>query len=121
MKETDNFYLSLKEPNYSCMLALRSIILGLDNKIDEILKWQTPCFCYNNRMLCFLCIEKKTGEPYILVADGRLIHHPMLEAGTRKRMKTLKINPNGDLPFAEIVEILNAALDLFRKRIIKVK
>ena len=39
LKETDNFYLSLKEPNYSCMLALRSIILKQVDKVKETQKW----------------------------------------------------------------------------------
>jgi hypothetical protein len=121
MKETDNFYLNLEEPNYSCMLALRSIILQQDDQIKETQKWSMPCFCYKNRMFCFLSIDKKTKEPYILVVEGRLINHPMLESGTRTRMKVLKVNPNEDLPLSGIVEILTAALDLYRNGIIKSK
>lgn len=121
IKETDNFYLNLEEPNYSCMLALRSIILQQDDQVKETQKWGMPCFCYKNRMFCFLSIDKKTKEPYILVVEGRLINHPMLEIGTRTRMKVFKVNPNEDLPLSEIVEILNVALDLYRNGIIKSK
>ena len=121
MKETDNFYLNLDEPNQSCMLALRSIILKQDDQIMETQKWGLPCFCYKKKMFCFLSTDPKTKEPYILIVKGKLIDHPMLETGNRTRMKILRIDPTEDLPLSVIEEILNEALDLYRNGIIKMK
>ncbi|MCS2892595.1 DUF1801 domain-containing protein [Parabacteroides faecis] len=121
MKETDNFYLNLEEPNRSCMLALRNIILEQNDMVMETMKWGMPCFCYKKKMFCFLSFDRKMKEPYILIVEGRLIDHPMLEAGTRSRMKILRIDPNSDLPISMIVEVLNEALDLYRNGVIRMK
>jgi len=121
MKETDSFYSELNEPYQSCMLALRSIILEQDENITETQKWGLPCFCYKNRMFCFLSVDKQTKEPYILVVEGRLIDNPILETGNRSKMKILRVDPHKDLPVSAIVEILNQALELYRTGIIKSK
>lgn len=121
MKETDNFYLNIKEPHRSCLLALRDIILKQDSNIAETIKWSLPCFCYRKKMFCFLSIEKKTNKPYLLLVEGRLINHPLLETNGRTRMKSISINPEENLQLDTITEILNSALDLYRNGIIKVK
>lgn len=121
IKEIDNFYLNLEEPNRSCILAIRGIILEQDDQVTETQKWGMPCFCYKKKMFCFLSIDQKTKEPYILVVEGRLINHPMLEVGARSRMKSLRIDPNIDLPLSILIEILNDVLDLYRNGVIKVK
>lgn len=119
-KETDKFYFDLEEPNQSCMLALKSIILSLDERIVETRKWGLPCFCYKKRMFCFLSIDPK-DIPYLLVVEGNLINHPLLKTNGRKRMKSISFDPNEDLPIAPIREILNSALDLYRNGIIKTR
>ena len=119
-KETDNFYLNSEEPNRSCLMALRSIILSQDNNIIETRKWNLPCFCYKKRMFCFLSVDQN-NIPYLLIVEGALINHPLLEANGRKRMKSISFDPNEDLPIETIEEILNSALDLYRNGIIKSK
>ncbi|MDR2223664.1 MAG: DUF1801 domain-containing protein [Flavobacteriaceae bacterium] len=121
MKETEHYYLRQEEPNRSCLQVLRSIILSLDEHITESIKWGTPCFSYKNRMFCFLALTKEPKKPYLLVVEGMRIDHPLLETGDRKRMKTLNINANADLPIDTIIEILQEALDLYRNGIIKTK
>ena len=100
------------------MLALRSIILKQDEHITETLKWGMPCFCYKKKMFCFLSEDQKTKEPYILIVEGRLIDHPMLETGNRTRMKILRIDPNKDIPLIVLTEILSEALNLYRNGVI---
>lgn len=116
----DSFYLNQPEPNQSCLLALRGIIVGMDEQVTATVKYGMPCFCYRGKMFCYLWTDKKTQEPYLLMVEGQHLHHPLLETGTRARMKILRINPNEDLPLDTIKEILNQALDLYRKGIIKV-
>lgn len=116
-----NYYLNKEEPPKSCLLALRSIILNMDKDVSETVKYEMPCFCYKKKMFCYLWTDKKTGEPYILMVEGKLLNHPELEQGSRSRMKILRIDPNEDLPIETIELILNDALNLYKNGIIKIK
>lgn len=118
---TDNFYLSKDEPTKSCLLALRSIILGQDANITETQKYGMPCFCYKKKMFCYLWTDKKNNEPYILMVEGKYLDHPKLEQGTRSRMKIYRVNANNDLPKQEIKKLLIEALNLYRNGTIKIK
>lgn len=113
-EKLSHLYLKLPEPQQGCMLALRSIILNYDDQINETIKYGAPCFLYKKKIICYLWKDKKTQEPYILVADGKLIDHPALESGDRKRMKILPINPSKDLPLEIINEVLQAAVEIKR-------
>ena len=117
----EDFYLSKTEPNKSCLLALRSIILRQSSDITETVKYGMPCFCYKKKMFCYLWTDKKTAEPYILMVEGMLLSHPKLEAGSRARMKILSINPNQDLDIDSIIEVLQEGLMLYRNGTIRVK
>lgn len=121
VEELHNFYLNKQEPNKSCLLALRTIILEQDENITETQKYGMPCFCYKKKMFCYLWTDKKTNEPYILMVEGKHLDHPQLEQGDRSRMKIFPIDPNKDLPIKTIKSILKAALDLYRKGIITIK
>ena len=121
MNDHDSYYLNKEEPNGSCLLALRSIILEQDSHVTETRKWGMPCFCYKKKMFCYFWTDKKTDEPYILMVEGKHLNHPELEAGNRSRMKIFKVNPNKDLPIATIEFILNQALDLYRNGTLKDK
>ena len=121
IREVDNYYLTKEEPNKSCLLALRDIILAQDIKITETQKWGMPCFCYNKRVFCYLWTDKKTNEPYILMVEGVHLAHAELEAGNRSRMKIFRVNPNNDLPIKTINNILQEALQLYKTGVIKVK
>lgn len=121
MNELDNFYFGKEEPNRGCLLALRGIILEQDNEITETLKWGMPCFSFKNKMFCYLWIDKKTDEPYILMAEGQLLDHPALEIGNRAKMKILRVAPHQDLPISTILSILSQALNLYRNGVIKTR
>ena len=119
IREIDNYYLNKDEPNKSCLLALRAIILGQDANVSETRKWGMPCFCYKKKMFCYLWTDKKTDEPYILMVEGKHLDHPGLEIGQRSRMKIFRVDPNKDLPQETIQNILQKSLDLYRTGIIK--
>ena len=121
VEELHNYYLTHIEPNKSCLLALRSIILNQDENITETQKYGMPCFCYKKKMFCYLWTDKKTNEPYILMVEGKLLHHPELEEGNRSRMKIFSVNHNQDIPVKTIDSILQNALDLYRTGVIKIK
>ena len=119
--ELHYYYLNKEEPNKSCLLALRSIILNQDTNISETQKWGMPCFCYKKKIFCYLWTDKKTDEPYILMVEGKYLDHLKLEVGERSRMKIFRVNPNKDLPIKTIQTILQKALDIYRTGIIKLK
>ena len=120
VEELHNYYLNKEEPNKSCLLALRSIILNQDTNVTETQKWGMPCFCFKKKMFCYLWTDKKTDEPYILMVEGKYLDHPKLEEGDRSRMKIFRVNPNKDLPIKTINNILQKALDLYRTGEIKI-
>lgn len=117
--ELTSYYLNKEEPNKSCLLFLRNLILKQDNQITETRKYGMPCFCYKNKMFCYLWTDKKTKEPYILFVEGKHLEHPILETGSRVRMKILRVNPNEDIETSTIQLLLNQALDLYKKGLIK--
>jgi len=121
IREVDNYYLNKEEPNKSCLLALRGIILKQDTNIIETQKWGMSCFCYKKKMFCYLWTDKKSGKPYILMVEGKHLVHPELEAGKRSRMKIFRVDPKKDLPLKTIENILQKSLDLYRTGVIKLK
>ncbi len=120
-RDIDTYYLNKEEPNKSCLLALRNIILQQDTLITETQKYGMPCFCYKQKMFCYLWTDKKTDEPYILFVEGKHLDHPALETGRRARMKIFRVNPNKDIPVKTIENILHQALNLYRTGVIRVK
>lgn len=120
-EDFDAYYLNQEEPNKSCLLALRSFIMKQDEFVTETKKYGMPCFCYQKKMFCYLWVDKKTQEPYILFVEGKYLHHPMLETGTRARMKIFRVNANDDLPVSTIEELLQQSLQLYRNGTIAIK
>jgi len=121
IRQVDAFYSKVSEPSKSCLLTLRKIILDQDTNITETQKWGMPCFCYKKKIFCYLWINKKTEEPYILMVEGKHLTHPKLEAGIRSRMKIFSVNPNKNLPIKTIASILKKAINLYRTGTIKIK
>ena len=112
MLPIDQWYLDHKEPNLSCLQAMRSWILAFDNRLTEAWKYRMPMFCLDGKMFCYLWTDKKTGQPYLGLVDGKLLEHPQLQQGDRARMKVLYINPKEDLPIDTLGEVLNLGMDI---------
>ena len=121
MNNQDDFYLNKEEPNKSCLLAMRDILLNFDKDITETQKYGMPCFCFKRKMFCYLWVDKKSNEPYFLFVEGNHISHTDLETGNRSRMKIFRVNPNNDLPIATINYIMNEALNLYKTGVVKIK
>lgn len=113
IEQLNNYYLTKEEPVRGCLLALRYIILNQDKNMTETQKWGMPCFCFKQKIVCYLWTDKKTDEPYILFAEGKYFKHPELETGNRSRMKILRINPNIDIPKETIDDIIQQALKIY--------
>lgn len=94
---------------------MRAFILGFDKDITEAWKFNMPFFCYKGKMFCYLWINKKTGQPYMGMVDGKLLDHPLLIAEKRSRMKIILIDANHDIPVKVIGTILKMAMDVCDK------
>ncbi len=116
VKETDTYYLNIEEPNRSCLLALRNIILDQDEKIIEFLKFKIPCFKYRGKVFCYLWIDKRTNKPCLLMQDGKYLNQPDLEKTEHRQIEIFKINPNEDLPIKKVISILTTGLEFLRKK-----
>lgn len=112
MKPIDLFYIKQKEPAKSCLLALKTIILNYNDKLEPRWYYRLPCFMYNNHIFCYLWVDKKTQFPYIAIGKGVKIDHPDLIQGKRTFTKLLIIDPNKDIPIKTIHSIFDLALEL---------
>ena len=76
----------MEEPNKSCLLALRDIIMAYDDRITLEWKFNSPFYYFKGKMFCYVWKHKKSGLPYVGFAKGILIDHPLLELGNRKKI-----------------------------------
>jgi hypothetical protein len=114
LKPIDNYFLQHTEPTRSCLQYLRARILTLDDNITEAWKYSMPFFCYKGKMMCYLWVHKKYGQPYLGIVEGKRVNHPGLITEKRNKMKILLLDAHKDLPMEEIDAILNQALALYK-------
>ncbi len=114
LKPADNYFLQQPEPEKSCLLALRTLVLSVDKNITEAWKYGMPFYCYHGRMFCYLWTHKKLGQPYLGIVEGGKINHPLLLQEKRARMKIMLVDPAKDIPVATINGILKKALSFYR-------
>jgi hypothetical protein len=119
MNELDNFYLQQDEPIRSCLLALREIILSQDKEVVNTWKYGMPFFCFRGKMFCYLWIHKKYKQSYLGIVEGKRFNHPALITEKRSRMKIMLFDPNKDLPVDIIKNILQQAINFYKRGIIK--
>ncbi|WP_423738190.1 DUF1801 domain-containing protein [Chitinophaga caseinilytica] len=121
MKQVDNYFQSLPEPQKSCLLAVHSIIMSQDPHITAEWKYAIPMYCYKGKMFCYIRADVKTLTPYIGMVEGNRLDYPGLVQGNRSRMKVMNFDPEADLPIEILQDMLNEALDFYRKGIIPIK
>lgn len=117
INDLDDFYLQLEEPNRSCFLALRNIILSQDENITPEWKFKLPFFYYKGKMFCYIWHHKKFKQPYIAFMAGKRMEHPKLLLEKRATVKIVLIDPNKDLPIKTIKSILKQALAIHENNI----
>lgn len=113
LNSIDNYFFSKEEPAKSCLLFLRSRILGYDKNITETWKYGMPFYCYKGKMFCYLWTHKKFLQPYIGIVEGQRINHPELIQEKRARMKILLVDASQDIPVKKIDAIFKEVLKLY--------
>lgn len=113
LSELDNYFLSEPEPNQSCLLALRQFILAYNDGLTEGFGYKMPQYKYKGKPFCYLWVDKKTSQPYILIVKGSLISQPGLVQDGKSKMRKLYINPNEDIPEEIISEVFALLLPFY--------
>lgn len=104
----EGYYASKPEPYQSCLLALRDIILSVDEDIVHERKFQIPFFSYKNKKLGYLWLN---GKKLMLgfCIDKSLL--PQMEGVKPKdQYESFRINPNEDIPIDFIIDKINTYL-----------
>ncbi len=121
MRELDNFYLHQDELIKETFLALREIILQQDKEVTQAWKYGMPFFYFKGKMFCYLWFHKKYKQPYIGIVEGKRFDEPFLIQEDRSRIKIMLVDPNKDLNLLAIKNILQKAINLYKKGEIKIK
>jgi Domain of unknown function (DU1801) len=121
MTPLENFYDLQPEPNKSCLLALKDIILSQDENIAAAWKYGLPFFCYKSKMFCYLWVHKKLQQPYIGIEEGKHFDEPYLMIEKASRMKKLFIDPNEDIPIEIVTQVIQKAINLNKDGVVKIK
>lgn len=108
----DNYFISLPEPERSCLLFLRNFILEFSTKITEKRKFNTPFYYSEGRWLCYISYHPKTRKIHISFVNGFKISHPKLFAEGRKKMKIFHINAHENIDIKSLKKILWSALEV---------
>lgn len=115
LNDLEQYYFNQAEPVRSCLFALRDIILNFDSKIIPTWKFGGPFFCYEGKILCYIWLDRKKHQPYLALYKGRQIIHPKLFSEGRAMIRIMRFDPDEDLPFEDIQEVLRMAVDLYKQ------
>ena len=84
------------------LLALKSIVLSVNNHIEHVRKFQIPFFCYKGFHLGFLWVHRKK----ILVGfvEDKKILTTSFVPQKKDKMSTIEIDPMEDFPIDAILQ-----------------
>lgn len=115
MKQVDDFFNDLTEPNKSFLLALKHIVQQHIPQLQLSIKYGLPFFTINGRLFCYFWTHKKFNhQPYISFMDGYRMQHPVLLQEKRARAKIFLMDPLADIPLATVKQLLNEAIAFYK-------
>ncbi len=116
MKQVDDFFNNLTEPNKSFLLALKHIVQQHCPQLSLSIKYGLPFFTINGKLFCYFWTHKKFNHhPYISFMDGHRMQHAVLLQEKRARAKIFIMNPEQDIPLTKLQNLLNEALAFYVK------
>lgn len=95
------------------LLAMRYFVLQPQFELTEHFKYHTAFYYFKGKPFCYFHKDAKTLQPYIGIARGHLLDHPMLFQGHRKKMKIVRISNTEDLPIEELSVIFHRLKALY--------
>ncbi|WP_343634020.1 hypothetical protein [Fluviicola sp.] len=96
----DNYYQKQEPAIKECLLALKFILLSIDEQVVHTRKYQIPFFRYKEFELGFLWVHKKkivvgfVEDKKTVSSKGRGKH----------QVTTLEVNPSDDIPVDKITQ-----------------
>lgn len=79
--DVDAWFEALDHPLKNAMLRVRAVILGVDDRIDEVIKWKSPTFVFEGNIAS---IDPRTrAHVNLMFHQGAKLpgSHPALEGG----------------------------------------
>lgn len=95
-KEVERWFADYDNPMKEVVRAMRDIVLAVDPRVDECIKWQAPTFTFQGNIASFFPRSKKHAS--LMFHQGAKIpgSHPRLE-GTGDTSRVLKVASLGEL------------------------
>ena len=109
-KNLDDYFLSLPEPEQSCLLFLRQFILGFNTGISEHWHYNTPFYYYRGRWMAYSSYNKKSGEIYLAFIHGQHLEHKKLLSEGRKQVKVFYLDAAKDIDIKSLKTIFRKAI-----------
>lgn len=109
-----HYYEKQETATRECLLALKSIVLSVDENIIHNRKYQIPFFSYCEYNLGFLWVHKKK----ILlgfIEDKKSF--PTTEKRLKDNVTTLQINPLVDIPIDDIKQTFRQLIEKYNKNL----
>jgi len=107
----EEYYFRHPEPFQGCLLALKQIILNLDERIAHERKYQIPFFCFQGKKLAFLWMNRK--KLMLGFVTDKSIYPPMAGIKQKDHLEMMQIDPNADLPVDLIVRKLKEQIRIY--------
>jgi len=107
----EDYYLRHPEPFQGCLLALKHLILKVDNRITQERKYQIPFFCFEGKKLAFLWLNRK--KLILGFVTDKSIIPPTAGIKHKDRLEMMQIDPNADLPVEMIAAKLREQIRMY--------
>ena len=109
----NEYFLSLPEPEQSCLLYMRQFLLESSPQITETWKFNTPFYYYKGHWFCYLIYQPKNKKIYLSFVQGYRLNHPKLVSEGRKQMKVYYVKADQDIALKELKQIMRSAMALY--------
>jgi uncharacterized protein YdhG (YjbR/CyaY superfamily) len=95
-REVDRWFSDYDDPMKEVVAGMREVVLAVDPRVDECIKWQAPTFTYQGNIASFFPRSKKHAS--LMFHQGAKIpgKHPRLE-GSGDTSRVMKIGSLSDL------------------------
>lgn len=113
----EHYYDKQDEMTRECLLALKHLILSVDNEIIHTRKYRIPFFYYKDLKLAFLWVYRKRIM-LGFVEDRKTL----ITSGNHKRkdnISTLEFKPADELPFDQIRQELILLISAYKRGLSK--
>ena len=107
----EQYYQKQEPATRECLLALKSLVLSVDQNIVYKRKYQIPFFCYNEMNLGFLWVHRK--KIFVGFVEDKRFSRFNVERKKHK-ITTLEINPLDDIPVDQIKQTLGELIAKYK-------